>query len=73
MSQPKTLKTTFSNMISRGIVQSDRIVIEDCGIGRSWAKRNIWNRVNREHQQIKEVWIRKADGTLELLYKKEAD
>ena len=59
-------------MLSRGLGQSDRIVIEDCGISHSWAKRNIWARIHNENQQISEILVRKADGTMELLYKKKA-
>ena len=47
---------TFKNMISRGLVQSDCIVIDDCGIGRSWAQRYIYDRVIKG-VDIKEVWV----------------
>ena len=66
----KKRKLTYSNMLNRGFKQSERIIIEDCKIGRFYAKRNIYNRIQYEHQNIKEVYIRTNEG-LELLYKKE--
>jgi hypothetical protein len=62
---------TFSEMITRGVRQSDRIIVEDCGVGRRWAKKTVYSRVHFEKQNIKEVYIRTSDG-LECLYKKEA-
>jgi hypothetical protein len=73
LSDPKKVKDTFLKMLSRGIKQSDRIVIEDCDIDRRWAYRNIWIRAHKENQNINEVYIRKANGELELLYKKKTD
>ena len=61
---------TFAKMINRGIKQSERIIVEDCNIGRFYAKRNIYNRIHIENQNIIEVYIRTEIG-LELLYKKE--
>ena len=61
---------TFCWMMKRGVKQSDKIIVEDCGVGRFFAKRTIYNRVNIERQNISEVYIRTAEG-LELLYKKE--
>jgi len=61
---------TFSEMMTRGVKQSDRIIVEDCGVGRYYAKRNIYNRIHFEHQNICEVYIRTAES-LELLFKKE--
>ena len=68
---PKKKENTFSKMINRGIKQSDRIIVEDCGVGRRWAKKTIYNRVHFEKQNISEIFIRTAAG-LELLYQKEA-
>ena len=62
---------TFCWMMRRGVKQSDRIIVEDCGFGRRWAKKTIYNRVHREKQNIVEVYIR-TDNGLEILYKKEA-
>jgi len=63
---------TFSEMMTRGVRQSDRIVVEDCGAGRYYSKRNIYNRIHFEQQNISEVYIRTSLG-LEVLYKKEED
>jgi len=68
---PKKKENTFSKMMNRGTKQSDRIIVEDCGVGRRWAKKTIYNRIHFEKQNISEVYIRIAAG-LELLYKKEA-
>ena len=62
---------TFTKMMTRGVKQSDRIIIEDCKVGRRWAKKVVFNRVHFEKQNIKDVYIRTQDG-LEHLYKKEA-
>ena len=67
----KKIKLTFFNMVTRGIKQSDRIILEDCHAGRNYARRNIFKRVHLEKQNIIEVYIR-TDIGLELLYKKEA-
>ena len=64
----KKIGNTFSKMIKRGIKQSDRIIVEDCGVGLRWAKKVLFNRVNFENQNITEVYLRTSDG-LELLYK----
>ena len=56
-------------MLNRGIKQSEKIIVEDCGVGRFYAKSSIYNRVHFEHQSISEVYIRTPAG-LELLYKK---
>ena len=65
----KKKSDTFCNMLRRGVRQSDRIIVEDCGVGRFFAKRTIYNRIRFEHQNISEVYIRTSDS-LELLYKK---
>jgi len=62
---------TFCLMMKRGVKQSDRIIVEDCQIGRRWARKVIFNRIHFEKQNIKDVYIRTSDG-LELLYKMEA-
>jgi len=54
-------------MITRDIRQSERIIIEDCQAGRRWARKNIFNRVHYEKQNIKEIYIR-TDAGLERLY-----
>ena len=66
---PAKRADTFSLMMRRGVKQSERIVVEDCNVGRYYAKRNIYNRIHFEHQNISEVYIR-TDKGLELLYQK---
>ena len=70
LTDPKKMKLTFSNMLARGLKQSDRIIVEDCHFSRFFAKRSIYKRINFEHQNISEIYIR-TDAGLELLYKKE--
>ena len=62
---------TFSKMMTRGVKQSDRIILEDCLVGRNYARRNIFRRIHFEKQHISEVYIRVC-SSFELVYKKEA-
>ena len=55
--------------MTRGVKQSDRIIVEDCFVSRFFAKRMIYNRIRFKNQNITEVYIKTADG-FELLYKK---
>jgi len=61
--------STFCNMLSRGVKQSARVIVEDCFVGRFSARRAIYQRIHHEHQNISEVYIR-TDIGLELLYEK---
>jgi hypothetical protein len=70
LSDNKKREGTYCKMLTRGLKQSDKIIVEDCGVSRYYAKRRIYNRIHFVHQNITEVHIRTADG-LELLYKKE--
>jgi len=70
LTDPNKRADTYSKMMNRGLKQSSRLVVEECGVGRFYAKRNIFNRIHRENQVINEVYIR-TDAGLELLYKKE--
>jgi len=60
---------TFSLVMKRGLKQSDRIILEDCGVSHSYVMRNIFNRVHFENQNISKVYFRTSSG-LQLLYKK---
>ncbi|MDR2911344.1 MAG: hypothetical protein LBV47_08315 [Bacteroidales bacterium] len=71
LSKPHKKADTFSKMINRGLKQSDRLIVEDCGVGRRWARKTIYNRIFFEHQNITEIYIHTAEG-LEHLYEKEA-
>ena len=74
-SNPRTKNNTFFKMlalcaahvITRGIKQSARLIVEDCGVSRREAKKNIYNRVHEYKQNIKEVYIRAVES-LDLLY-----
>jgi len=57
----------FSNMVSRGIKQSPRIIIDVCGIGNVWAKKYLFDRI-QNGDIISEVWILTNHGFLERLY-----
>ena len=72
LNDPKKRKLTYSNMLNRGIKQSERIVLEDCHIGRYYAKRAIFKRIHFEKQKITEIYIR-TSTCLELLYRKKED
>jgi len=69
LSAQKKQLSTFCNMLGRGVKQSERVIVEDCFIGRFSARRAIYQRIHHERQNISEVYIRTAVG-LELLYKK---
>jgi len=59
----------YCNMLSRGVKQSDKIIVEDTGVWRQSARRIIHNRIYKEKQNISEVYIRTNSG-LETIYKK---
>ena len=62
-------KSNFANMCKRGLRQSDRIIVEDCGLTDGYMKRNILVRIH-EGQCIMEFWVKDKTG-LRLLYKAE--
>ena len=53
-------KTNFSNMMKRGLRQSNRVILEDCGLTDGYMKRNVLVRLS-ENQVIKEVLVRKGN------------
>ena len=53
-------KTNFSNMMKRGLRQSNRVILEDCGLTDGYMKRNVLVRIS-ENQMITEVLVRKGD------------
>lgn len=56
----------LKNMLSHGLAQSSRLVIEDCGL----SDRAVLSRINgrlRQGQQIDEVWIH-SDGSVRKIY-----
>jgi len=58
---------TFKNMISRGIIQSNHIIIDDCGISRRWAYRHLQTRIDNG-VDIEEVWIFEKNKELTRLF-----
>lgn len=62
-------KNAFKNMIGRGQKQSDRIVIDDCGLTDRYMSHNLNTRIIIDKQKISEVWILK-DGKLRMIYPK---
>ena len=53
-------KTNFSNMMKRGLRQSNRVIMEDCGLTDGYMKRNVLVQIS-ENQRIREVLVRKGD------------
>lgn len=66
--ETKNAKKAFKNMLNRGLKQSDKVVIEDCGLTDKYMLRNIGTRIFIEKQDIAEVWVKKGNE-LRLLYK----
>ena len=68
---PPFKKEKISNMISKGIKQSSMVIINNNkGSSHRIIKRNIYNRVVLEKQNIEEVWVYEK-GELVLVYKKQ--
>lgn len=61
-------KANLSNMLRRGLKQSARIIIEDCGVTENYLMKNIYARIS-EGSKIEEVLILNKDGSLTRLYK----
>lgn len=59
----------FRNMMSHGLKQSDRLIIDRPNLTERYMLRSILGRVQRG-EEIQEVWLREKDGLLSLLYKK---
>ena len=59
-------KKAFRNMMTNGLVQCDRLIIEDCGLTDAYMKRVIRNMI-ANGEQIFEVWV---SGRNVPLYKK---
>ena len=62
-------KNALRNMLTDGLRQSDRLIIDEPDLTEAYMKRVIRNRIS-DGQDIQEVWLRKQDGGLSLLYKK---
>ena len=64
----KDPKNAFRNMLSHGLIQSSRIIIDRPKLTEAYMKRIIHKRI-KDGQNIKEIWLME-DGELRLLYKK---
>lgn len=62
-------KRAFRNMITHGIKQSDRIIIDRPDLTERYMLRSILGHIETG-KDIKEVWLREQDGNLTRLYKK---
>jgi len=70
---PPFRKEKISNMISKGLKQSSRIIINNNkGANHRLIKKNIHNRIDNEKQIIDEVWVYE-NGKIILLYKKQRE
>ena len=67
LTDPKKQAATFCKMLTRGLKQSDKVILEDCRVSLRYVRRNIFNRIHFENQIISEVYFRTSDG-LVLLY-----
>ena len=69
--RPPFKKEKISNMMSKGLKQSSRIIINNNkGIVHRIIKKNIYYRIRNAQQQIEEVWAYEK-GQVILLYKKQ--
>lgn len=57
----------LKNMLSHGLAQSSKIVIEDCGLSDNAVLNRIAGRL-RQGQNIEEVWIHRGNGNIEKIY-----
>jgi hypothetical protein len=68
---PPFKREKISNMISKGIKQSSRIIINNNkGANQRLIRRNIYNRTVLGKQNIEEIWIYEK-GEMHLVYKKQ--
>ena len=67
---PPFKKEKISNMLSKGLKQSSRLIINNNkGAGDMYIGKNIHNRIANEKQNIDEVWLYEK-GKVRLFYKK---
>lgn len=62
-------KTNLSNMLRRGLKQSSRVILDNCGVTERYILNNIIARVKERHI-IDEVWMKIGKG-IKLIYKKQ--
>lgn len=61
----------LSNMLSRGLEQCDRIIIDDPGMTDRYLRIRIWRRI-QEGANVSEVWVRSSSG-IRLIYKRQRE
>ncbi len=67
----KNPKNALRNMLKHGLKQSNCLIIEDCGHSIWYYKKRIVDYMNNgKNVSVKEVWLLKESGEIELLYKK---
>lgn len=54
-------KSSFRNMCNHGFKQSDRIIIEDCGLTDRQMRKSLAERI-KNGTMVKELWIRTSIG-----------
>ena len=60
-------KSNFSNMLRRGLSQSDRIIIEKCGLSERIMRKSIRDRLS-SGIRIREIWMHDGEA-ISLLFK----
>jgi hypothetical protein len=65
----KNEKKAFRNMMNRGLAQSSRIIIEDCGVANSFMLRSISGK-QKIGIEIDELWVLNLQE-IKLIYKSE--
>ena len=63
-------KRAFSNMLNRGLKQSDRLIIINPNLTERYMRRSILGRI-ANGANITEVWILNPSGSMNQLYKKQ--
>ena len=62
-------RNAFRNMLTDGLRQSNRIVVDQPELSEAYMKRVVHHRL-MQGQDIEEIWLRRHDGSLKALYKK---
>jgi hypothetical protein len=62
-------KRAFSNMLSHGLKQSSRVIIEKPELTERYMQRSIFDRL-KSGININEIWLLNKNGNISLLYKK---
>ena len=65
-------KKALRNMLNDGLKQSDRLIIDRPNLTMRYMERRIFDKITKG-DDIKEIWIRNEDGTLENIFTKRAD